>query len=1072
MPARGDLETILVLGSGPIVIGQACEFDYSGTQAVKALKSLGYRVVLVNSNPATIMTDPALGDATYIEPMTPTIVERIIEKERPEAILPTVGGQTALNLAVALSERGVLEKYNVELIGARIEAVHTAEDRQRFAAAMRDAGLPVCEGGFAHTVEEGEEILEKTGFPAILRPSFTLGGEGAAIAYNIEEFRDLLARGLDLSPTRQVLVERSVLGWKEFELEVMRDRADNAVVICSIENLDAMGVHTGDSITVAPAMTLTDREYQRMRDWAFAVIRAVGVETGGSNIQFAVHPQTGEMVVVEMNPRVSRSSALASKATGFPIAKIAALLAVGMTLDEIPNDITGETPASFEPTIDYVVVKIPRWDFAKFPRTGPWLDTSMKSVGEVMALGANFKEALQKALRSLDVGIAGLETAGGKIELEADRLIARLRTPTWDRIFHAREALMQGISVEEAARLTQIDPWFIEQIAQIVGCEQELSRYGVDSLPESLLRKAKSWGFSDLQIGRLIGTDEAKIRARREKLDVRPVFNQVDTCAAEFEAHTPYLYSTYATRCEANPTDRRKVLILGGGPIRIGQGIEFDDCCCQAAFALKELGIESILMNCNPETVSTDYDTADRLYFDPLTLEDVLNVVEVEKPEGVIVQFGGQTPLNLARRLEEAGVCILGTKPDAIDLAEDRERFGALINRLGIPQPENGMASSEDEALAIAERIGYPVLLRPSYVLGGRSMVIAHDPEQVTQYLRHAVKASEDRPVLIDRFLEDAVEIDVDAVCDGQRVIISGILQHVEHAGVHSGDSSAVLPPHTLTEVQIKTLKRYTRSLALAIGVHGLLNVQYAIKDREVYVLEANPRASRTVPFISKATGIAWANVAAKIMTGVSLLQQGVTREVTPDRKFVKEVVLPFNRFPEEDIILGPEMKSTGEVMGVADDLGEAFAKAELGAGRMLPEEGTVFASVNDRDKPGLIGVIKALHNLGFKVLATRGTAERLEEAGLPAEVVFKVNEGRPNVVDYIKNGSIQLVINTPLGRASRFDEVALRRAAKRHRIPTVTTIPGARALLDGIRAVRRGPLEVRCLQASQPAAN
>jgi carbamoyl-phosphate synthase large subunit len=1066
MPARDDLQTILVLGAGPIVIGQACEFDYSGTQAVKALKGCGYRVVLINSNPATIMTDPELADATYIEPLTVEMVEKVIARERPDAILPTVGGQTALNLAVALAERGALEQYNVELIGAKVEAVRTAENRQAFATAMRRANLPICAGGFARGLEDGEALLEEVGFPAILRPSFTLGGEGGGIAWNVEEFRDMLARGLDLSPVRQVLVERSVIGWKEFELEVMRDRADNAVVICSIENLDAMGVHTGDSITVAPAMTLTDREYQQMRNWAFAVIRAVGVETGGSNIQFAVHPETGEMLVVEMNPRVSRSSALASKATGFPIAKIAALLAVGMTLDEIPNDITRQTPASFEPTLDYVVVKIPRWDFAKFPRSEPLLTTSMKSVGETMALGANFKEALQKALRSLDVGIAGLEPAGEKVALDRERIIARLRAPTWDRVFYIREALGQGMSVEEAARLTRIDGWFIEQISQIVDCETELAQFGIDEVAPRLLRRAKSWGFSDEQIGRLVGVDPSAVRLRREAFDVRPVFNRVDTCAAEFEAFTPYLYSTYATKCEAEPTDRRKVLILGGGPIRIGQGIEFDDCCCQAAFALKELGIESILMNCNPETVSTDYDTSDRLYFEPLTLEDVLNVTEVERPEGIIAQFGGQTPLKLARFLEKAGARVLGTSPDAIDLAEDRERFGNLLDELKILQPENGLARSEEEALAVAQHMGYPVLLRPSYVLGGRAMVVAHDEEQLRRYVRHAVLASEDHPVLIDRFLEDAIEIDVDAVCDGQRVVIAGILQHIEGAGVHSGDSSAVLPPHTLTDVQLKTLRRYTADLALAIGVRGLINVQYAIKDKRIYVLEANPRASRTIPFISKATGIAWAKLAAKIMAGVSLLEQGVIREVTPGRVFVKDVVLPFNRFPEEDIILGPEMKSTGEVMGVDDEVGAAFAKARLAAGGTLPRDGTVFVSVNDHDKPGLLRVARDLDRLGFRLLATRGTAERLRAADLPVEAVYKVNEGRPNVVDHIKNGEIQLIINTPLGRASRFDEVALRRAAMRHRIPIVTTIAGAEAMVEGIRAVRTRPLEPAPLQA------
>ncbi len=1065
MPARTDLKTILVLGSGPIVIGQACEFDYSGTQAVKALRALGYRVVLVNSNPATIMTDPRTADATYIEPLTPEFVAKVIEKERPDALLPTVGGQTALNLAVQLAERGVLKKYNVQLIGAKIEAVRTAEDRQLFAEKMKEVGLPVCAGGFAHSVEEGEAIVAKTGFPAILRPAFTLGGEGGGIAYNIEEFREKLAGGLDRSPVRQVLVERSMIGWKEFELEVMRDKADNAVVICSIENLDAMGVHTGDSITVAPAMTLTDREYQRLRDWAFQVIRAVGVETGGSNIQFAVHPTTGEVLIVEMNPRVSRSSALASKATGFPIAKIAAQLAVGMTLDEITSDITRKTPASFEPSIDYVVVKIPRWDFAKFPQSDSVLTTSMKSVGEVMALGGNFKESLQKAMRSLDVGVAGFETANGKVKLEADRLIARLRQPTWDRLFHVREALAQGMSVEEAARLTGIDVWFIDQMGQLVECDEALRQSRLASITPELLRQAKQWGYSDAQIGRLTGATEGQVRARRGTLDIQPVFKQVDTCAAEFEAHTPYYYSTYAEESEVEASRRRKIMILGGGPIRIGQGIEFDDCCCQAVFALRELGIESILVNCNPETVSTDYDTADRLYFEPVTLEDVLNIAAVEQPEGLIVQFGGQTPLKIAAALEEAGLKVLGTSPDAIDLAEDRERFGALLDRLSIPQPANGLARSESEALAVAKRLGFPVLLRPSYVLGGRSMVVAHDLEQVQRYVREAVEASEDRPVLVDRFLEDAIEVDVDAVSDGETTLVAGVMQHIERAGVHSGDSTAVFPPHTLPEEIVERLRSYTKALAMEIGVRGLLNVQYAVKDGKVYVLEANPRASRTVPFLSKATGVAWADVAARVAAGVSLVEQGV-QEIEPERVYVKDVVLPFSRFPEEDVILGPEMKSTGEVMGVASSLGQAFAKAKLATGMRLPEGGVVFLSLNEHDKPHATRLGQDLLDLDFRLLCTRGTAELLRAAGLEAEEIYKVNEGRPNIVDAIKNGSVQLIINTPLGKVSRYDEVALRQAGQRYQVPTVTTLAGAEALVEGLRALRAGPLTVEAMPA------
>jgi carbamoyl-phosphate synthase large subunit len=1065
VPARTDIKSILVLGSGPIVIGQACEFDYSGTQAVKALRSLGFRVVLVNSNPATIMTDPKIADATYIEPLTPEFVAKVIAKERPDALLPTVGGQTALNLAVKLYEEGVLDTHNVQLIGANIDAVKTAEDRQLFAEKMAEVGLPVCAGGFARTVDEGEAIVADVGFPAILRPAFTLGGEGGGIAYNFEEFREKLARGLDLSPVRQVLVERSVIGWKEFELEVMRDRADNAVVICSIENLDAMGVHTGDSITVAPAMTLTDREYQRMRDWAFRVIRAVGVETGGSNIQFAVHPDTGEMLIVEMNPRVSRSSALASKATGFPIAKIAAQLAVGLTLDEIRNDITRETPASFEPSIDYVVVKIPRWDFAKFPQSDRVLTTSMKSVGEVMALGGNFKEALQKAMRSLDVGVAGLETADGKVKLDAAHLIARLRQPTWDRLFHVREALAQGMSVEEAARLTRIDPWFVDQVAQLVECDEELRACTLTSLSAELLRCAKRWGYADAQLGRLLGATEDEVRTRREALNIRPVHKQVDTCAAEFEAYTPYFYSTYADQSEAAPSSRRKIMILGGGPIRIGQGIEFDDCCCQAVFALRDLDVESILVNCNPETVSTDYDTADRLYFDPVTLEDVLNIAATEQPEGVIVQFGGQTPLKIARALDEAGLTVLGTSPDAIDLAEDRERFGALLNKLNIPQPDHGMAHSEEEALAVAERIGYPVLLRPSYVLGGRSMVVAHDAGQVKRYIRDAVETSEDRPLLVDCFLEDAIEVDVDAVSDGETTLIAGVLQHIERAGVHSGDSSAVFPPHTLPGEIVDRLRSYTKSLAAEIGVRGLLNVQYAVKDGEVYVLEANPRASRTVPFLSKATGVAWAEVAARVAAGVPIADQDV-REVQPQRVFVKDVVLPFSRFPEEDVLLGPEMKSTGEVMGVAAGLGHAFAKAKLATNMRLPAGGVVFLSLNDHDKPHATELARSLVDLDFRLICTSGTAALLREAGLVTEEIYKVNEGRPNIVDAIKNGSVQLIINTPLGKASRYDEVALRRAGQRYQVPTVTTLAGAEALVEGLRALRGEPMDVECLSS------
>ena len=1084
MPKRTDLETILIIGSGPIVIGQACEFDYSGSQACKALREEGYRVVLVNSNPATIMTDPEMADRTYVEPLTVPVLERIIARERPDALLSTVGGQTGLNLSSALAEQGVLDRYGVELIGANQEAIRVAEDREMFKQAMLDIGLAVPHSGTAHSVDEAMAIVAETGFPAILRPSFTLGGTGGGIAYNVEEFRKMVRHALEISPIHQVLIEASVIGWKEFELEVMRDLADNFVVICSIENFDPMGIHTGDSITVAPAQTLTDREYQRLRDMAARIIRRVGVETGGSNIQFAVNPDDGRVMVIEMNPRVSRSSALASKATGFPIAKIAAKLAVGYTLDEIPNDITRETPASFEPTLDYVVVKIPRWAFEKFPGVDPTLGTQMKSVGEAMAIGRTFKEALQKGIRSLEIDRYGLG-ADGHDKVDPDRLRERLITPHPERIFYIRYALQSGMSVEQIAALTHIDPWFLSQIEELVNLEGRLRAFTLDTLPSDLLRQAKRAGFSDVQIAHLCRVKakersateltakelparyapEVAVRRRRGALGIRAVYNRVDTCAAEFEAHTPYLYSTYETACESRPTKRRKVMILGGGPNRIGQGIEFDYCCCHAAFALRDMGIETIMVNCNPETVSTDYDTSDRLYFEPLTLEDVLNIVDVEQPDGVLVQFGGQTPLKLARALEALGVPIWGTSPDSIDLAEDRGRFGALLAELGIPQPENGTAFSLEEARKVARQIGYPVLVRPSYVLGGRAMAIVHDEEELEGYIREAVEVTPDAPVLIDRFLEDAFEMDVDAVSDGHDVVIGGIMEQIELAGVHSGDSACVLPTYMVPQEHIETMRRYTVQLARALKVRGLMNVQYAMKDGVVYVLEVNPRASRTVPFVSKATGVPLARIAAMVMAGKTLRELGLVREPEVNGFWVKEVALPFDKFPGVDTILGPEMKSTGESMGVADSFGWAFAKAQMGVGGALPLEGTVFLSVNDNDKPSLLPIARQLADMGFRLLGTSGTASYLTAHGLPTQSVFKVNEGRPNAVDLIVNGEIDLVINTPLGKRSFFDEGALRQAAVMYGVPYTTTLSAATAAVEAIRAMRSNGVSVRSLQ-------
>jgi carbamoyl-phosphate synthase large subunit len=1083
MPKRTDIHTILVIGSGPIVIGQACEFDYSGTQACKALREEGYRVVLVNSNPATIMTDPEMADQTYVEPLTVPVVERIIAREHPDAILSTVGGQTGLNLSSDLAEQGVLERYGVELIGATWDAIRVAEDREMFKAAMLEIGLEVPHSGVAHSVDEALSIAAETGFPAIIRPSFTLGGTGGGIAYNVEEFREMARHGLDASPIRQILVEASVIGWKEIELEVMRDIADNFVVICSIENFDPMGIHTGDSITVAPVQTLTDREYQRLRDMAARVIRRVGVETGGSNIQFALNPQDGQVMVIEMNPRVSRSSALASKATGFPIAKIAAKLAVGYTLDEIPNDITRETPASFEPTIDYVVVKIPRWAFEKFPGADPTLGTQMKSVGEAMAIGRTFQEALQKGLRSLEIDRYGLG-ADGYDRIVPERLRERLITPHPERIFYIRYAFQTGMSVEQVALLTHIDPWFLAEIEDLVHLEGFLRAFTLDTLPRGLLWKAKRAGFSDVQVAHLCAVDggdepagvgghaigervraELVVRAQRKSLGIRAVYNLVDTCAAEFEAYTPYMYSTYETACEARPTKRRKVMILGGGPNRIGQGIEFDYCCCHAAFALRDMGIETIMVNCNPETVSTDYDTSDRLYFEPLTLEDVLNIVDVEQPDGVLIQFGGQTPLKLARALEATGVPIWGTSPDSIDLAEDRGRFGALLEQLGIAQPENGTASSVAEARQVAARVGYPVLVRPSYVLGGRAMAIVHDESELDGYIREAVEVTPDAPVLIDRFLEDAFEMDIDAVADGADVVIGGVMEQIELAGVHSGDSACVIPTYMVAPEHIETMRRYTVQLARALDVCGLMNVQYAMRDGVVYVLEVNPRASRTVPFVSKATGIPLARIAAQVMAGKTLRELGLVEEPRVDGYWVKEVALPFIKFQGVDTLLGPEMKSTGESMGVAHSFGWAFAKAQMGVGGELPLEGTVFLSVNDNDKPTLLPIARQLADLGFRLLCTSGTAAYLSARGLPTRAVFKVNEGRPNAADLIVNGEIDLVINTPLGKSSFYDEKALRRMAVAHRVPYTTTLSAASAAVEAIQAMRSGRVSVSSLQ-------
>jgi carbamoyl-phosphate synthase large subunit len=1050
MPKRTDIHKILIIGSGPIVIGQACEFDYSGTQACKALRQEGYEIVLVNSNPATIMTDPETANITYIEPLTVAAVTEIIRRERPDALLPTVGGQTALNLAIALEDAGVLQEYGVEMIGANRDAIKVAENRLLFKQAMDEAGLEMPRGGFAKSWDEAKEIVTQTGYPAIIRPSFTLGGTGGGTAYNPEEFEEIIRGGLAASPIHEVLIEESILGWKEFELEVMRDLADNVVIICSIENFDPMGVHTGDSITVAPAQTLTDREYQLMRDMAIRVIRKVGVETGGSNIQFGVNPDNGDIRIIEMNPRVSRSSALASKATGFPIAKIAAKLAVGYTLDEIPNDITKKTPASFEPTIDYVVAKIPKWDFEKFREAEDVLGTQMKSVGEVMAIGRTFKEALFKGLRSLEaVKPLRLE------DISNDELQRKLARPNSQRFSYITYALQHDWPISEIYRLSRIDEWFLDQLQQVMEIQREVEGSKLEEISADELRAFKEVALSDRRLAYLTERSEDEVRAYRKRLGIVPVYKRVDTCGAEFESHTPYLYSTYETEDESAPTDHRKIMILGSGPNRIGQGIEFDYCCCHASFALHEAGFETIMVNCNPETVSTDYDTSDRLYFEPLTFEDVMNIVDVEKPDGVIVQFGGQTPLNLAMRLQHAGVKVIGTSPDSIDLAEDRKRFGALLKELGIPQPDNGMAASVEEAREVAWRIGYPVLVRPSYVLGGRAMAIVYDQEALETYVRNAVGFTPDRPVLIDKFLEQAAEFDVDALADETAVVIAGIQEHIEEAGIHSGDSSCVLPPVRIDPEHLETMRHYTRKLAKALSVRGLMNIQFAIKDHRVYVLEVNPRASRTVPFVSKATGVPIARVAALVMAGRKLSEFGLPEELTVNRFFIKSPVFPFAKFPGVDPILSPEMHSTGEVMGIGNTFGEAYAKAMMGAGLSLPSSGKAFLSVNDADKGAAVLLARKLSRLGFEVIATQGTAARLLEVGMNVETVFKVNEGRPNVVDHIKKGDICLVINTPLGRASHYDEQAIRRAALQYNVPCVTTMTGAQALVEAIAACR-----------------
>ncbi|KDC78431.1 carbamoyl-phosphate synthase, large subunit [Bordetella bronchiseptica MBORD635] len=1062
MPKRTDLKSILIIGAGPIIIGQACEFDYSGAQACKALKAEGYRTILVNSNPATIMTDPETADVTYIEPITWQAVEKIIEREKPDALLPTMGGQTALNCALDLAHHGVLKKHNVELIGANEHAIEKAEDRQKFKQAMTDIGLESAKSGVAHSMDEAWEVQRRiaadigtAGFPVVIRPSFTLGGSGGGIAYNAEEFEVICRRGLEASPTKELLIEESLLGWKEFEMEVVRDKADNCIIVCSIENLDPMGVHTGDSITVAPAQTLTDKEYQIMRNASIAVLREIGVDTGGSNVQFAVNPQNGRMIVIEMNPRVSRSSALASKATGFPIAKVAARLAVGYTLDELRNEITGgATPASFEPTIDYVVTKVPRFAFEKFPQADARLTTQMKSVGEVMAMGRTFQESFQKALRGLEVGVDGLNQK----TTDREKLQIELGEPGPERIWYVGDAFAQGFTLDEVHGLTRIDPWFLAQIKEIVDIELALEQKTLADLDYATLWELKRRGFSDRRLAFLLDSSESEVRKLRHQLNVRPVYKRVDTCAAEFATNTAYMYSTYEEECESQPTDRKKIIVLGGGPNRIGQGIEFDYCCVHAALALRDDGYETIMVNCNPETVSTDYDTSDRLYFEPLTLEDVLEIVHKENPVGMIVQYGGQTPLKLARALEANGVPIIGTSPESIDVAEDRERFQKLLNKLGLRQPPNRTARTEAEALAHASEIGYPLVVRPSYVLGGRAMEIVHEQQDLERYMREAVKVSNDSPVLLDRFLNDATEVDVDCLADGQTVFIGGVMEHIEQAGVHSGDSACSLPPYSLSAEVIAEIKRQTTMMAKALNVSGLMNVQFAIQGGDVYVLEVNPRASRTVPYVSKATGLQLAKIAARAMAGRTLADQGITREVVPPYFSVKEAVFPFVKFPGVDTILGPEMKSTGEVMGVGNSFGEAFVKSQLAAGVRLPDSGTVFISVRNQDKPRAVEVARGLHNLGFKLVATRGTAAEIEAAGIPVQVVNKVTEGRPHIVDMVKNGEVSLVINTVEERRNAIaDSRTIRTQALANRITFFTTIAGARAAVEGMQFMRQG---------------
>ena len=1078
MPRRTDIESILVIGAGPIVIGQACEFDYSGTQACKALKEEGYRVILVNSNPATIMTDPEFADATYVEPITPDIVSRIIAAEKPDAVLPTMGGQTALNTALALGDGGILAEHGVALIGASREAIAVAEDREAFRRAMSAIGMESPMSQIARSLDQARRALEVVGLPAIIRPSYTLGGTGGGIAYNRAEFAELADAGIEASPASEILVEESVLGWKEFEMEVVRDRADNAIIVCSIENLDPMGIHTGDSITVAPALTLTDKEYQRMRNAAIAVLRKVGVETGGSNVQFAVHPETGRLVIIEMNPRVSRSSALASKATGFPIAKVAARLAVGYTLDEIANDITGVTPASFEPAIDYVVTKIPRFAFEKFPGAAPLLTTSMKSVGEAMAIGRNFCESLQKALRSMETGLTGLDEIDipGAEDGDTEAILAALGQPRPDRLLVIAEALRRGVGIDAIHRACAVDPWFLREIAALVQAEAEVRDHGLPATGAAM-RRLKALGFGDQRLAALAGTDAATVAARRDELGVHAVFKRIDTCAAEFESRTPYMYSCYEAgvggepaECEADPSPRRKVIILGGGPNRIGQGIEFDYCCVHAAYALKEAGFETIMVNCNPETVSTDYDTSDRLYFEPLTIETVLDIVRVERRAGRLVglniQFGGQTPLKLAKALEAAGVPILGTDPDAIDLAEDRQRFRALLRDLGLEQPENETCGSSKEARVIAERIGYPVVVRPSYVLGGRAMEIIHDGDGLARYMHEAVRVSGDNPILLDRYLKNAVEVDVDALGDGTSVAVAGIIEHIEEAGIHSGDSACALPPHSLSAGTVAEIRRQTIALARALEVRGLMNIQYAVQNGVVYVLEVNPRASRTVPFVAKTIGKPIAKLAALAMTGARLPDDLVDGVAHPEHVAIKEAVFPFARFPGVDLILGPEMKSTGEVMGIDRDFGSAFAKAQIGAGMHLPVAGRAFISVRDDDKAAAAAIARGLADLGLDIAATGGTRAALERAGIAADHVNKVQQGRPDVVDAIKDGTIQLVVNTTEGAQAIAASYQLRRAALEHHVPYFTTLAGSRAMIRGIEALKGGSLDVAPLQS------